>query len=70
MIPVIGDFVNQFVWSIGFAATYIVINMFNQDNITKYCTTPFTGNVQDRIPFIVSVIAIILLNFASSLGIF
>ena len=70
MIPVIGDFVNQFVWSIGFAATYIVINMFNQDNITKYCTTPFTGNVQDRIPFIVSVIAIMLLNFASSLGIF
>ncbi len=70
MIPVIGDFVNQIVWSLGFAATYIVINMFNQDNMGKYCSTPFTGNVQDKIPFIVSIIAIIALNFVNSLGIF
>lgn len=70
MIPVIGDFVNQIVWSLGFAATYIIINMFNQDNMEKYCTTPFTGNVQDKIPFIVSIIAIIGLNFVNSLGIF
>jgi hypothetical protein len=70
MIPVIGDFVNQIVWSLGFAATYIIINMFNQDNMSKYCSTPFTGNVQDKIPFIISIIAIIGLNFVSSLGIF
>ncbi len=70
MIPVIGDFVNQIVWSLGFAATYIIINMFNQDNMSKYCSTPFTGNVQDKIPFIVSIIAIIALNFVNSLGIF
>lgn len=70
MIPFIGDFVNQIVWSIGFAATYIVINMFNQDNMGKYCSTPFTGNVQDKIPFIVSIIAIIGLNFVNSLGLF
>ena len=70
MMPVIGNFVNPIIWSLGFAATYIIINMFNQDNIHKYCTTPFTGNVQDKIPFIVSIIAIIALNFVSSIGIF
>lgn len=70
MIPVIGDYVNQIIWSLGFAATYIVINMFNQDDMKKYCTTPFTGNVQDRIPFIISIIAIIALNFVNSIGIF
>ena len=70
MIPVVGDFVNQIVWVLGFAATYIIINMFNQDNMDKYCSTPFTGNTQDKIPFVISVIAIIGLNFVNSLGIF
>jgi hypothetical protein len=69
MIPVIGDFVNDIIWSLGFAATYIIINMFNQDNMQKYCSTPFSGNLQDKIPFIISVIAIIGLNFVSSFGI-
>lgn len=70
MIPVIGDFVNQIIWSLGFAATYVIINMFNQDDMRKYCSTPFTGNTQDKIPFVVSVIAIIALNFINSIGIF
>jgi hypothetical protein len=70
MIPFVGDFVNQIIWSLGFAATYIIINMFNQDDMQKYCTTPFTGNVQDKIPFIVSIISIIGLNFVNSIGIF
>ena len=70
MIPIIGDFVDDIIWSLGFAATYIIINMFNQDNMQKYCSTPFSGNLQDKIPFIISVIAIIGLNFVSSLGIF
>jgi hypothetical protein len=70
MIPFIGDFVNDIIWTLGFAGTYVIINMFNQDNMQKYCSTPFTGNLQDKIPFIVSIIAIIGLNFVSSLGIF
>ncbi len=65
-IPVIGDFVNQIFWSIGFAGTYMVINMFNQDNMVKYCSTPFTGNVQDKIPFIFAVIMIVGINFINS----
>jgi len=66
MIPVIGDFVNQIFWSLGFAGTYIVINMFNQDNMQKYCSTPFTGNVQDKYPFIVSLVILIGINLMGS----
>jgi hypothetical protein len=63
MIPVIGDFVNSILWSVGFAGTYIVINMFNQHpNMQKFCSTPFTGNLQDKIPFIVSLIILIGIN--------
>ncbi len=61
-IPYIGDFVDHIFWSLGFAGTYIVINMFNQDNMTKYCSTPFTGNIQDKIPFISAIVAIIGIN--------
>jgi len=70
MLPFIGDFVDPIIWSLGFSATYIIINMFNQSNMGQFCSTPFTGNVQDKIPFVVSVIAIIGLNFFSSMEIF
>lgn len=69
MIPVIGDFVHEIFWSLGFAATYIIINMFNQDNIKQFCSTPFTGNTQDKVPFIISIIAIIGLNLFNSMSI-
>lgn len=69
MIPFVGNFVDQIIWTIGFAATYIVINMFNQENMREYCSTPFTGNMRDKIPFAISIIAIIGINFVNSLGI-
>jgi len=59
MIPVLGDFVDSILWTLGFVASYVLINMFNQDNMQKFCSTPFTGNLQDRIPFFISVVAII-----------
>jgi hypothetical protein len=62
-LPVIGPFVHDIFWTLGFTATYILINMFNGDDLNKYCNTPFTGNTQDRIPFIISTIAIIVLKF-------
>ena len=58
MIPVIGDFVDDIIWSLGFAATYIIINMINQDDMEKFCSTPFGGNLQDQIPFTVASITI------------
>jgi hypothetical protein len=59
LIPVLGEFVDTILWTLGFVASYVLINMFNQDDMNKFCSTPFTGNLQDRIPFFISVIAII-----------
>jgi len=62
-IPLIGGIVDSLVWSIGFAGTYVVINMFNQHpNINKFCVTPFTGNIEDKIPFLGSLAVIIGVN--------
>jgi len=66
MIPVIGDFVDSIFWTLGFVGTYVIINMFNQDNMGKFCSTPFTGNVQDKIPFIISLIILIVINVFNS----
>ena len=63
MIPFIGNFVHDIFWALGFAATYVIINMFNDTDLNTFCNAPFTGNTQDKIPFIVSSIAIILLKF-------
>ena len=59
MIPLIGDFVDSILWTIGFVGAYVLINMFNQDNLVKFCSTPFTGNLQDKIPFFVAIVAIV-----------
>lgn len=67
-IPVLGDFVDSIFWTLGFAASYIIINMINQDNIVKFCSTPFTGNLQDKIPFFVAVVAIIGTRLFNSLS--
>jgi hypothetical protein len=66
MIPIIGEYVDSILWIIGFSATYTLINMFNQDDMTKYCSTPFTGNLQDKIPFIISVIVTFLAPIVNS----
>jgi hypothetical protein len=48
--------------NMGFAISYIFINMFNQDDLNKFCNTPFTGNYTDKIPFIISIIVIIIVK--------
>jgi hypothetical protein len=37
MIPVIGKFVNDIIWSFGFISGYIIVNMYNQDNMGNLC---------------------------------
>lgn len=66
-IPFIGGLVDSLVWSIGFAGTYVVINMFNQHpNINKFCVTPFTGNIEDKMPFLGSLALLIGVNSLKS----
>jgi hypothetical protein len=62
-IPFIGSIINQLIWAVGFTGTYVVKNMFNQDNMNKFCSSPFIGNSEDRIPFIVSFVLLIAINF-------
>lgn len=70
-MPLIGGITDSLVWSIGFAGTYVVINMFNQHpNVNKFCVTPFTGNIEDKIPFLGSLAVIIGVNTMKSISIF
>ena len=63
IIPVIGDFVDQIMWVIGFAGAYIVINMFNQHpNINKFCNSSFFGDKKDLSFAIVSLIISLLIS--------
>jgi hypothetical protein len=60
MIPIIGTFVSTFIWILGFAGSYILINMFNQVSMNNYCSSPFTGTLSDRVPFVIGIIGIIV----------
>jgi hypothetical protein len=55
--------------NIGFAVSYILINMFNQDNIGQFCSTPFTGNIVDKIAFFISIVIIVLVKTGGYMGI-
>lgn len=61
MVPVIGDrkVIDSIFWTIGFGATYALINMFNQVNMAKYCSAPFTGYTEDKIPFMTAIAALV-----------
>jgi hypothetical protein len=37
MVPVIGKFVNDIIWCFGFICGYIIINMYNQNNMDDMC---------------------------------
>jgi hypothetical protein len=54
------NIINGIFSNMGFAISYILINMFNQDNINQFCSTPFGGNYVDRIAFIISIIVIFI----------
>ena len=61
MVPIIGEkkILDSIFWTVGFGATYALLNMFNQLDIKKYCTTPFLGNLEDKTPFITTVLVLV-----------
>ena len=65
--PIIGSVVYTAIWSMGFVTTYVVYNMFNQDDIKRYCKTPFSGNFLDQVFFWLSVFVIIGLAFLNDM---
>jgi hypothetical protein len=66
-IPFIGSIIDQLIWSIGFTGTYVIKNMFNQNNMNKFCSSPFIGNSEDHIPFIISLVVLIGVNYMKSI---
>jgi hypothetical protein len=43
MIPVIGEQIENILWSISFFSGYVLVNMVNANNLGKYCNTDFLG---------------------------
>lgn len=67
MIPVIGDFADTIIWSVGFGGAYVIINMINQSpDLARFCSAPFTGFTADKIPFILSIIVMIVITVFNS----
>jgi hypothetical protein len=54
MIPVIGEQIENLLWSVSFAFGYIFINMVNANNLGKYCNSDFLGrDFMDKFGFFV-----------------
>ena len=49
MIPVISTFINDIIWCFGFICGYIIINMFNQDDMKDMCYPDKFNNANDII---------------------
>jgi len=62
METIFGDFFNDILWSIGFAGSYAIINMLNQENIKTYCDAPFTGYTSDLIKMAIAIVLTIIPN--------
>jgi hypothetical protein len=68
MIPVIGKFVNDIIWSFGFMCGYIIINMYNQNNMTDMCYPEKlnTGNEISRL--VLGIVFLLIGGFFSARG--
>ena len=53
-MPIIGPFISNIIWAICFIGLYTLFNMFNQDDIDRYCSTPFYGNFLDQVMFFIA----------------
>ncbi len=52
MIPFIGTFINDIIWCFGFICGYIIVNMFNQDDIKDMCYPDKFNNKYDIIKLV------------------
>jgi hypothetical protein len=54
MIPVIGEQVENILWGVSFAFSYIFVNMVNANNLGKYCNSDFLGrDHMDKVGFFI-----------------
>jgi hypothetical protein len=52
MIPFIDKFINDIIWCFGFSCGYLIVNMFNQDDIKNMCYPEKFNNTNDIIKLV------------------
>jgi len=62
-IPLIGPLVEQVIWSICYAGTYIIIKMINGADLGAFCNIPNSGRMTDQIGAVVLFIISCLTSF-------
>jgi hypothetical protein len=60
VLPLIGGFVNDIIWSLGFATAYLVVNMYNQDNMNDLCYPNNYNTKMDIIKLIIGFILVLI----------
>jgi len=65
-IPLLGGIVDQVIWSVIYAGTYIVINMINGIDLGNYCNLPNFGRPSDKVGAIVLFILSCILGWMDS----
>jgi hypothetical protein len=65
-IPYLGGLVDQIIWSVIYAGTYIVINMINGIDLGSYCNLPNFGRPSDKVGAIVLFVLSCILGWMDS----
>lgn len=68
MIPFVGKFVNDIIWSFGFICAYIIVNMYNQDNMSKLCYPEKLNTTTDIIKLVFGLVFVVIGGIFSGRG--
>jgi hypothetical protein len=68
MIPFISTFINDIIWCFGFICGYIIVNMFNQDDIKDMCYPDKFNNKYDIIKLVFGSIFLLGSGIFSMIG--
>jgi hypothetical protein len=66
MIPGIGKFVNDIIWCCGFVCGYVIINMYNQDDMKEMCYPNKFNTVNEIIRLVIGIICLLIGGFFSA----
>jgi hypothetical protein len=69
MIPVIGKFVNDIIWSFGFICAYIIVNMYNQNNMSTLCYPDKLNTATDITRLVVGLVFVVIGSIFSARGV-
>ena len=68
MVPGVGKFINDIIWSFGFTCGYIIINMYNQSNMRDMCYPNKLNTGNEIVRLIIGLICLLIGGFFSAKG--